>query len=104
MPISLEAFRSLKSVPAGEASKGKFQRKCDWDRVLVELGGQAWTVKEAHGVASKHVGKDQSISRVRTKRFLDKLVEKKLAASTYDGLSYIYYVNPPKSTPKPVQK
>ena len=108
MPISLEEFRKLDSVPAGQTGR-KFQRKCDWSKVMIALGGQAWSVKEAHEIAGKFVGKDQSISRTRVKRFLDKLVEKKLAVSSFDGMGYVYYVNPPVievkapiAQPKPV--
>jgi len=95
MPISLAEFRKLEQAPAKAGPGSKFVRKCDWSKVTSELAGQGWTVKEALAVAMKHVGKDQSISRVRTKRFLDKLVEKKLAVKMFDGMGYVYYVNPP---------
>jgi len=103
MPISLEQFRKLESAPSSAGVK-KFSRKCDWDKVYATLGGQAWTVKEAHGVASKFVGDKQTISRVRVKRYLDTLVKKNLAVAKYDGFSFTYWINPPVEVKAAAQK
>jgi hypothetical protein len=91
MPISLEEFRKLSTVPAVKA--GVKVGKCRWNLVQAEITGKAWSVKEVWVIATKHSG-DRGISRTRTKRWLDKLVEKKVAMKKQDGLAVIYWINP----------
>ena len=90
MPISLEEFRKLSSNPI--AKDGVKSGKCNWSIVQVEITGHAWSVKEVWEIAKKH--SPRGISRTRTKRWLDKLVEKKIAVSKIDGLAVIYWINP----------
>jgi len=91
MPISQDTFEALPKVVAGSRKKGG--RKCDWSKVLTHLRGQGWLVREVHEFANAScVGEGQTISRVRCKRWLDKLVEKKLAQLRQDENAFVYYV------------
>ncbi len=92
MPMTLEEFRKLSSTPVGKDGVKK-SGKCDWDKVLAEIQGKGWSVKEVWEIAKKHSG-EKGISRVRTMKWLNKLVEKKLGTMKVDGLSHVYWINP----------
>ncbi len=91
MPITQETFEELPKVSATARKKGG--KKCDWSKVLAHLKGQGWLVREVHEFANANcVGSGQTISRVRTKRWLDKLVEKRLAQLRQDENAFVYFV------------
>ena len=92
MPISQEQFKALPKVT--EKTKRKGGQKVDWEsEIYPSLRGQGWLVAEVYKMAMKVAQKGgHTISRVRTKRWLDSLVEKKKAELAEDGIAFIYYV------------
>ena len=91
MPIGQEAYKLL---PKASPGKRKGGRKVQWDTdVYPELRGQGWLVREVYDIAMAAAKKGgNTISRVRTKRWLDSLVTKKLATMAEDGIAFVYFV------------
>ena len=92
MPINQAKFDALPKVKAGARKKGG--RKCDWNKCYEHLRGQGWLVREVWEFAKADciIVEGGTISRVRTKRWLDGLVTKKLAVMGADGEAFVYYV------------
>lgn len=95
MPITEAKFKELPKV--GTTKRGqRVGRKVDWDKVYEHLRGKGWVVREVHEYANKSaiLVEGQTISRVRCKRWLDKLEEKKLAnvAEDEETGAFVYFV------------
>lgn len=91
MPISQEKFKALPKTAPGKRKGG---RKVNWmEDVYPQLRGQGWVVREVYDIALAIAAKGgNTISRVRTKRWLDGLVTKKLAQLAEDGIAFVYFV------------
>ena len=92
MPITEAKFQVLPKVSATSRKKGG--RKVNWMvDVYPGLREQGWLVREVYDIALAVAAKDgNTISRVRTKRWLDSLVDKKLARIAADENAFVYFV------------
>jgi len=91
MPITLEEFKKL---PKPTKESRKAGRKVDWSKVHAEIHGSGVTVREVLDIVNAKylVNGAQSVSRIRVKKYLDKLVLDDKAVLAQDGQVFVYFV------------
>lgn len=75
MPLSLEEFKSLRTV-----------KKINWGEVREKIRGKAWRVKELHKYITEELGYEISEGRVR------QVLEEWKCPKAYDDKKRLYYL------------